>query len=108
MVNVYEDVVNKWSNANTVIMGDFNAGGRSDYIRYLYTEHTKSQQSSVFKHTMQCINNKESGFNFHVTIVGSDTDETNLRLREAIVIQQQKPKLNSKSEMDELKEFLFL
>ena len=75
-------------------------------IRLLHTrikEHHNSNQSSVFKHLHDCRNTT-----FDIDIIGRESDEANLRLREAILIRQHKPQINSKHELEQFQDFLFL
>ena len=64
-------------------------------------EHLENSRSSVFRHRSVC----NSSFSFEV--MGRARDEANLRLKEAILIRQQNPAINSKAECDELKDFVF-
>ena len=75
-------------------------------IRLLHTrikEHHTNNQSSVFKHLHECQN-----ASFTTDIIGRESDEANLRLREAILIRQHKPQINSRYEQEQYQDFLFL
>ena len=66
-------------------------------IRHLHLrirEHLKSDQSSVKRHLSTCTNTA----GISIKVLSHDSDEKNLRLREAILIMDHKPVLNSKEE----------
>lgn len=93
----------------------FYIGSTIRAFHHRFIEHTRNKESSVYKHVQQCtniINNNNNRNNidnmFTAQIIGSDHDEANLRLREAILISNLKPQLNSKMEMESFREFLFL
>jgi hypothetical protein len=66
-------------------------------------EHITRSVSSVFQHLRRCNTNR-----FETTIIASDPDEANLRLREAMLIRQHCPSINSRAESEELAGFLFI
>ena len=66
-------------------------------------EHLTCPGSSVYRHVQRC------GINtVKAKILAIDMDNANLRLREAIFIQNLCPSMNSRDESDELKDFIFL
>ena len=78
-------------------------------IRNLHSrvkEHMTGQQSSVFKHLQACSNHRSDAIT--IDILGNDHETCNLRLREALFIQKMRPHLNTKEEMEDHKDFLFL
>ena len=56
-------------------------------------EHLQSEQSSVKKHLAEC-----HSTSIVVEVLAHDSDEKNLRLREAILIMDCKPDMNAKEE----------
>jgi hypothetical protein len=65
-------------------------------IRQLHTrvkEHLQSDQSSVKRHLAEC-----HSTSIAVEVLAHDSDEKNLRLREAILIMDGKPEMNAKEE----------
>ena len=81
-------------------------------IRHLHLrihEHITSKQSSIHQHLLNCTGNlNDINSKIDVYVIGTDYDEANLRLREAILISWHKPKINSKVEMEAFREFLYL
>ena len=57
-------------------------------------EHLSTDESSVKRHLATCLGTAQ----ISVKILSHDNDEKNLRLREAILIMDHKPKLNAKEE----------
>ena len=66
-------------------------------------EHLTSPESSVNKHLRVCQSNT-----VNTKILATDNDSANLRLREAIFIQNLCPQINSRDESEELRDFIFL
>ena len=66
-----------------------------------YNEHLSNPNSSIFKHLSIC------GNDFTTSILSRDPDEINLRFKEAIMIAQRTPALNSKMEREELLYLIF-
>ena len=74
-------------------------------IRPLHTrikEHLTQATSSVFQHLNRC-----NGSTFTTEVLAQDKDPANLRLKEAMLIKQLRPSINSREEQDELADFLF-
>lgn len=68
-------------------------------IRYLHTrikEHLTMPESAINQHLITC---HLSLGRICVIIIGSDIDNNNLRIREAIKIREKKPKLNRRDEL---------
>ena len=88
---------------------NFYIGSTIRFLHLRIREHMTTKDSSVYKHIVQCggglgdLENKVD-----VYIIGSDFDEANLRLREATLISFYRPQINSKSEMEAFREFLYL
>jgi Uri superfamily endonuclease len=66
-------------------------------------EHLNTENSSVYKHLITYQNTKQ---NIQVNII-RDNDNVNLRLKEALYIQKEKPSINSRDEYTELADLLF-
>ena len=64
-------------------------------------EHLKDERSSVFEHSMKCKND------FEARAIAKARDNTSLRFKEALFIQQKKPSINAKRECDELLSLTF-
>ena len=81
-------------------------------IRHLHLrihEHLTSKQSAVHQHLLNCTGNLHDIHNkIDIHIIGTENDEANLRLREAILISWHKPKINSKVEIEAFREFIYL
>jgi hypothetical protein len=76
-------------------------------IRHFHTritEHRKRESSSVHRHFQNCIPDPRNDINYN--ILARDPDPINLRLKEAILIKQKKPEINSKEEMLELRSLI--
>ena len=69
-----------------------------------FKEHTTSPSSSVFKHIQTC---KVQHSDINIDILAHDHYNTNLRLREAFIINKYKPTINSRTELDSYRDFLF-
>ena len=67
-------------------------------------EHLNTTTSSVYKHVTNCVNTTKE---VKVNIIAKDTDNANLRLKEAYYIRRERPKINSKEECSELSDLLF-
>ena len=81
--------------------GEFYIGSS---IRHLHTrvrEHYKSDRSSVFQHRKKCLSS------FDIGILARSNDMKCLRFKEAIAIQEKTPKINSRSECDDLSRMTF-
>ena len=61
-------------------------------------EHFTSDTSSVYKHLQQC---QTSPNTLSVKVIGRNSDPVNLRLLEAALIRNRKPKINSRDERSE-------
>ena len=75
-------------------------------IRPLHTrikEHISRTSSSFYKHLRSCNTN-----NFTTTILTSDNDSCNIRLKEAIYIKKLKPTINNKEEQEAYSDFLYV
>ena len=73
-------------------------------IRHLHQrvrEHHTDRKSSVYQHIQVCQGS------FETTIIDSDPDSANLRLREGLLIRQFSPSINSRAESEEMAMFLF-
>ena len=64
-------------------------------------EHHNSSRSSVYSHTISC------GANYKVSVLGTESDCTSLRIREALLIRNLRPSINSRQERDEFTGLLF-
>ena len=74
---------------------------RSLHVRV--REHLTRPLSSVFQHLQRCDTNR-----VRTKVLASDPDEANLRLREAMLIRQRRPSINSRAESEALASFLFI
>ena len=83
---------------------NFYIGSTIRALHHRIKEHLTISSSSVFKHLQLCKNNTNS---ISIEIIGSDPDDANLRLREAMLIKKWHPSLNSREELNELRDFLF-
>jgi len=73
-------------------------------IRLLHTrlgEHLRDNNSSIFKHIQNCVDETIDGLNgkLNVKILAFENDAVNLRIKEAFLIRQRFPRLNSREEM---------
>jgi hypothetical protein len=78
-------------------------------IRSLHTrfrEHTQSVNSSIFKHLQVCPPYRSIQEKLHIRILAKESDNINIRIKEAIFIKEKRPKLNSKEELSELQMLL--
>ena len=74
------------------------------------TEHGKDENSSVFKHLLTCLPNQSVFRSLKSTAIrflARDSDPINLRLKEALLIRQHQPGLNSREEAQELMNLLY-
>ena len=72
-------------------------------------EHSINTSSSVYEHIQSC-NNQSTFSNITRTttsIISTDKDATNLRLREAYYIKKMKPEINDRFELNSYSDFLF-
>ena len=75
-------------------------------IRFLHTrviEHLTNKQSSVFLHLKKCRTT-----DITIDIIGTDSDTSNIRLREALYIHNLKPSINNKAEREAFSDFLYV
>lgn len=87
----------------------FYIGSTIRFLHLRIREHMTAKDSSVYKHLIDCSGNLRDPISqVDVRIIGCDHDEANLRLRESILISRLKPQLNSRSEMEAYREFLYL
>jgi hypothetical protein len=84
---------------------------RSSYIgstvRTLHirlAEHLRDMNSSIHKHLQNCIDENQEGIHtkLRVKILATENDIINLRIKEAILIKQRHPQMNSREEMREI------
>ena len=80
------------ANVNETIFGSNNIRNMHDRIK----EHLTKTASSVFKHLISCNNNTRTAIS--VKIIARDTDPVNLRLKEALHIEKEKPQISSREE----------
>jgi hypothetical protein len=74
-------------------------------VRQLHTrvlEHLTINTSSVFKHLRACGESIHGRAGVKASVLAKDRDPINLRIKEAIMIKNRKPMINSKEEMNEL------
>jgi len=74
-------------------------------VRILHTrtmEHLTNNTSSVFKHVNVCARHMDLMQRIKIRIIAKDRDPINLRIKEAILIKDKQPGLNSREEMSEL------
>jgi hypothetical protein len=66
-------------------------------------EHTRDDKSAVYRHIQECHHGIriEQNIGLTVRIIGQDKDNINLRFKESILIQQQRPQLNGREELIE-------
>ena len=76
---------------------------RSLHVRL--KEHLTRKESSVFRHKQLC--SPKDIFPFEISILASDNDNINLRLREAMYIKKLRPDLNNREECNEYQSLLF-
>ena len=62
-------------------------------------EHLNTTTSSVYKHLINCVNTTKE---VKVNIIARDTDNVNLRLKEAYYIRRERPEINSEEEFSQL------
>ena len=79
----------------------FYIGSTCRHLHIRIKEHYTTNKSSIFQHRTQCKST------FTTKIIANDHDATNLRLREALLIKKLKPKINSRVEMEQFRDFLF-
>ena len=80
---------------------DTYIGSTKRQLHQRVKEHYQSPASSVHQHRAQCQTD------FDVCIITSDPSIKRLRLKEAITIKSNSPKINSKAECDELMNLIF-
>ena len=77
-------------------------GSTKRLLHIRFKEHFNSSHSSIFKHKLTCRGT------FNIDILAIEKEEANLRIKEAVFIQQLQPIINSKAECDDLRDFLYL
>ncbi len=70
-------------------------------LHHRVREHLNGTKSSVHKHGLVC------KANFEVKVMANDKNVNRLRFKEAILIRDQRPQINSKQEREELLHLLF-
>ena len=71
-------------------------------------EHIRSTNSSIYKHLQQCIDMNRQRIEDKLTlkVLVKEKDAINLRIKEAILLRQNQPEMNSREELKELKMLL--
>ena len=62
-------------------------------------EHLNTTTSSMYKHLTNCVSTTKE---VKVNIIARDTDNVNLRLKEAYYIRRERPEINSEEEFSQL------
>jgi hypothetical protein len=81
------------------ICQEFYIGSTIRSLHNRLAEHLRDRNSSVFQHLQVCESIQEIHQRLKVKILTHDNDPINLRIKEAILIKQKCPKLNSREEM---------
>ena len=89
----------------TNVMQLSNIGSTIRNVHDRINGHLSKLASSVFKHLAICDNNTCTAIS--VNIIARDTDPVNLRLKEALYMNKEKPQINSREECNELSLLLF-
>ena len=82
---------------------NFYIGSTTRTLHIRCREHSTNSTSSMYKLLQNCQTTL-----FSTTIWTQDSDEANLRLREALLINKLNPKINGKSELELYRYFLFV
>ena len=83
---------------------EFYVGSTTRTLHLRLTEHLRDRNSSIYKHLRTCIDESREGVRqrLEVRVLTTENDTINLRIKEAMLIKQRHPSMNSREEMKEM------